>query len=244
MRIVGLAIVVITGGVFGSLARACSQHGTGAGTIDWLATSNSGGMVQGLLSLDTTLVAPTSPTTCTAGVGLGSLVNPLPAGFNVTGMEIVVMNTTNGNHTPLASFSFVPNSTTSSSLTAGSGSSSVPGTNPLFDGSDWFGFSSAVDPFVPPVLQPDEVTAFLFTVEVAQPLVPLSLDVQFAGGEGQADGTPIFGGTHPVQYFTAANPLVEFTEPVPEPSTGVLAAIAAAAVAFGARRRGRRGQQQ
>ena len=149
-------------------------------------------------------------------------------------MEIVVMNTTHGSHTPLASFSFVPNSTTSSSLTGGSGSSSVPGTNPLFDGSDWFGFSSAVDPFVPPVLEPDEVTAFLFTVEVAETLLPLSLDVQFAGGEGQTDGMPIFSGDHPVQYFTAANPSVEFTAPVPEPSTVVLALMAAAGLAVGA----------
>ena len=88
------------------------------------------------------------------------------------------------------------------------------------------------------MLGPDEFTAFLFAVEVPESLLPLARDVQFAGGEGQADGTPIFAGDHPVQYFTAANPSVEF---VPEPSGVVLALVAAVTILIA---RGRHGQEQ
>jgi len=144
------------------------------------------------------------------------------------------MNAATGGHTPLSAFSFEPNSNTTSSLAAGSGSSAVPNTNPLFAGSTWWGFAAAVDPFVLPVLGPDEFTAFLFAVEVPESLLPLARDVQFAGGEGLTDGTPIFTGDHPAQYFTAANPSVEF---VPEPNSLVLALLAAAAVVVARRSR-------
>jgi hypothetical protein len=101
----------------------------------------------------------------------------------------------------------------------------VPGTNPLFAGSTWFGFSSAVDPFSLPALGPNEITAFQFTVEVPEALLPLVLPAQFAGGEGQSDGTPIFTGDHPAQYFSAAAQIVTLT-PVPEPSAWMLALVA------------------
>jgi hypothetical protein len=138
-----------------------------------------------------------------------------------------------GSHTPLSAFSFVPNTVTTAALAAGSGSSSVPGTNPLFAGSTWFGFSSAVDPFSLPALGPGESTAFEFTVAVAEALLPLVVDAQYAGGEALTGGVPIFSGDHPAQYFTAANRTVVF---VPEPSALVLTASAIAVLLARCRR--------
>ena len=222
-----LAIMLVLGAGLGSRAVACSTHGSAAAGIGWLPVGSSGGVVSGLVTLESTLVAPTSSTTCVAGIGLGSTADPLPVGVDVVALEIIVLDTSDGSRTPFAAFSFAPNSVTSAALVAGSGSSGVPGTNPLFAGSTWFGFSSAVDPFVPPVLGPGEITAFEFTVEVAEALLPLVLDAQFAGGEGYADGTPIFTGDHPAQYFTAARPVVTL-RPVPEPSAWMMTWVAAA----------------
>ena len=191
MRKSTLGIVVILWGVLAGWAQACSSHASSAAAVDWLPLSAAGGVVSGLVTLESSLVAPTSATTCTAGIGLGSLAAPLPAGVDVTGLAIIVLDTSDGSRTPLAEFSFAADRVTSAALAAGSGSSSVPGTNPLFDGSTWFGFSSPVESFVAPALGPGEMTAFQFLVEAPEALLPVDLDVQFAGGEGFSDGTPI-----------------------------------------------------
>ncbi|TWU24793.1 hypothetical protein [Bythopirellula polymerisocia] len=216
-------ITIIAWSLSPSLTIACSKHGTNAGGELWLPTNSSGGVVQGFLTLETSLVPPTVPTTCTAGVGLGSLGNLAPNGVTVTGMSIVVFNNSTGASVPLPAFSFLPNSITTTSLMAGSGSSVQSNTNPLFEGSSWFGFSSAVASFLLPVLSPDEMLAFQFAVELPTLQLPLRLEAHYAGGEGQSEGTPIFDGTHPVQYFTVADPSVLVTAPVPEPNTLTLA---------------------
>jgi len=224
MRNSHLFAALMACGTFVSQVHACSVHGSTAATADWQATGTSSGTVQGLILLESTLVAPTSSTNCTAGVGVGTTDDPLPIGLEVVGLSIVVVHA-DGSRTPLPAFSFVSNSTTSAALAAGSGSSSVPNTNPLFAGSTWFGFSSPVDPFALPTLGPGEYTAFEFTVEAAEALLPLVRDVQFAAGEGFSDGTPIFSGGHPAQYFTAANPALRLS-PVPEPSSLTLLMLA------------------
>jgi hypothetical protein len=224
MSSVRFSLALVLSGAFGSLVHACSTHGSNATVIGWLPSGSNGGVVEGLVTLESTLIAPTSTTTCTAGIGLGTLGSPLPLGVDVTGLAIVVVHA-DGSRTPLAAFSFAPNSVTTSALEAGSGSSGLPETNPLFAGSTWFGFSSVVNPFLLPTLGPDEFTAFDFTVEVADALLPLVLDAQFAGGEGFTDGTPVFSGDHPAQYFTARNPSVTF---VPEPSSLLLLVLAVA----------------
>jgi hypothetical protein len=224
-----LLTTVIVGSVFGSTCQACSTHGlTTAATLDWQPTGAIAGNIEGILTLGSSLVAPTSTTTCAAGAGLGTSANPLPAGLDVTGLEIVVVHP-DGSHTPLSAFSFAPNSVTTAALAAGAGSSGPPGTNPLFAGSTWFGFSSLVGPFTLPTLGPGEYTAMAFTVEVAEALVPLVLDAQFAGGEALSNGTPIFNGDHPAQYFTAADPSVAI---VPEPRMLILLALAASCVSI------------
>ena len=156
---------------------------------------------------------------------MGSFDNLPPSGLTATGMSIVVLNNATGNSVPLPEFSFLPNSITTTSLMAGSGSSDPPNTNPLFDGSTWFGFASDVTPFTPPVLGPDGILAFQFAVELPLLQLPLRLEMQYAGGEGQADGTPIFDGAHPVQYFTATDPSVLFTTPVPEPNAVAMVSV-------------------
>jgi hypothetical protein len=39
------------------------------------------------------------------------------------------------------------------------------------------------------------------------------LQAQYAGGAGETDGYPMFGGAHPVQYFAPPNASVTFTAP-------------------------------
>jgi hypothetical protein len=179
MRFNSLFLVLTLQCVVGSLAQACSTHGVVvAADIHYLVTGTSADVIEGTLRMGSSLVAPTSSTVCAAGVGLGTVGSPMPLGVNVTGLSIVVVHA-DGSSTPLAAFSFVPSPTTTDALTAGSGSSAVPGTNPLFAGSTWFGFSSNVDPFMQPVLGPGEFTAMEFTVEVPAAIVPSVLDAQF-----------------------------------------------------------------
>lgn len=199
-------------------ALACGVHGSTGGNELWLPARSDSSNVYGRLLLESTLVAPTEPTTCVAGVGLGSDDMLAPSGLEVSGMSIVLFNTLTAQSTPVNAFSFAPNGTTTAGLAAGSGSSTAPGTNPLYPGASWFGFSSEVLPFVPPTPGPHEMLAFEFEVAVPAGSLPLSLLGQYAGGEGLTDGTPIFTSDHPVQYFTADDPAVVFSAPVPEPS--------------------------
>ncbi len=46
--------------------------------------------------------------------------------------------------------------------------------------------------------------------KVPEAVLPFTLDVQFAAGEGLADGSPDFTGAHPVRYFSAGNPSLTF----------------------------------
>jgi hypothetical protein len=241
---VAVAIAMTISGACARIAHACTSHGVGGGNITWQSAGSNGHVEMGLLSLETFLVPPTAPTTCTAGIGLGSLASPAPAGLNVFEMAIVVVNAATGRRRRVSAFSFVANATTTSSLAAGSGSSSPPNTNPLFSGSTWFGFSSPVDPFPPPTLGSGEFIAFQFGVEVPRSLLPLVLDAQFAGGEGGSDGTPIFSGDHPAQYFTTADRSVtltaSITSPAPALSTGMTALATAVLTALGIRALARR----
>jgi hypothetical protein len=214
MRYSSLTIVIVSGMVLAPRAQACSTHGlVQAATLDAMYGGEAGGVVHGSLSIASTLVPPTTSTVCTVGIGLGSSVSPLPAGIEIVAAAIVVVHL-NGSRTRLSAFSFEPNSVTSAALARGSGTVGAAGTNPLFAGSTWFGFSSFVNPFVLPALQPGEFTAMEFAFEAAEALLPVTLQAQFSAGEGLASGAPNFGGDHPAQYFSATNPFVTLIAPL------------------------------
>ena len=179
----------------------------------WNAESIRAGMVQGVLILPAELVPPETQTTCAAGVGIGNATQPAPVEASVTGMNIVVLNSVTGLRTAFLAFSFLPNQNTTRGLTDGADPGGLPNTQPVFPGSIWSGFASDVAPFTLPLLGADEWVALEFTIEFPETLLPLTLDVQFAGGEGQTDGTPIFDGEHPVQYFAPTDTSVVFTQP-------------------------------
>ncbi|MCZ6892663.1 MAG: hypothetical protein O7H40_01280, partial [Gammaproteobacteria bacterium] len=173
---------------------------------------------------DNLIVVPTQPTTCISGIGLGSTADPLPASFDVTTVEIAILDTATGAQTPLAAFSFIANATTSQALADG-----LPtGGGPVVAGATWFGFSSPVQPFVLPALGASEMVVFLFAFEFPLALLPLSVNVQFAAGEGATDGTPIFAGDHPVQYFTVNDATVTFSSNIAVPVPGVMPVLACA----------------
>ena len=234
-RVLSAALVIVAIGMtVGSSAFACGTHGTNFANdvSSWLQTDASAGMVQGIIHFEDGLVAPTTATTCVTGIGLGSATQPLPLGISVTGADVVITNTANGTRTSLSEFDFISNPITTSALTAGAGSSGPPGTNPLFPGSTWFGFSSPVDAFPQPILETDEIIEFVFKLEIAEGLLPLVLDVQYAAGEGLSDGSPIFSGDHPVQYFSTADPSVHIHRAaVPEPNSFAAALILLSALA-------------
>ncbi|MFW6124939.1 MAG: PEP-CTERM sorting domain-containing protein, partial [Pirellulales bacterium] len=101
----------------------------------------------------------------------------------------------------------------------------------------WFGFSADVEPLTAPALGPGEVFALGFDVLVPAASMPLPTTVQFGAGQGESDGTPIFSGDHPVQYFTAEDSSAHF---VPEPSSLGLLSGAVLALAAVRQRNGRR----
>jgi hypothetical protein len=126
-------------------------------------------------------------------------------------------------------------------LEVGSGPGGAPDGQPLFEGSTWFGFAAAVDPFVLPPLGADEILVLAFDLDLPASGLPLSIEAQFAAGEGSSDGTPLFFGEHPTRYFGVDDPVLLF---VPEPGmrVGTGVALAAAAVLGGWARRRRCGR--
>jgi hypothetical protein len=147
------------------VARLCSRPFVLGATVlasIYDGTGLSDGMVTGVLIVETLLIPPSSTTTCAAGVGVGSFDNLAPADLAITDMHTVVFNRVTGSRVPLPEFGFLPNAVTTDGLANGAGPGGPTGTNPLFEGSTWFGFSATVEPFTPPVLGPDESFAFEF----------------------------------------------------------------------------------
>ena len=228
MRLLHAAVAVTCAVAFGALSQnisACGIHGTNAGNDVGVSAGTNGFAVSGEISVpDNLIVVPTQPTTCVSGIGLGSTADPLPVGFEITNVEIATLNTATGTQSPLAAFSFVANAPTSQALADGP----TTGGGPVVAGATWFGFSSPVQPFVLPALSPNEMIVFLFAFEFPLALLPFSVDVQFAAGEGTTDGAPIFTGEHPVQYFTVNDATVVFSSDIAVPVPGVMPVLACA----------------
>ncbi len=186
---------------------ACSTHGTNAGneiTIDYMGDPAGDGLLQFVVGIEDEIVEPTGPTTCVTGIGLGSTSRPLPNGVVAVSARVDRVNRDSGEETPVEFFRFAADQDTTDGLTRGGG----PGADdprPLIDGATWFGFSSAVNPFVLET-GPDEYIRMTFEVRVPEALAPLLTDFQFGSGEGETDGTPTFTGEHPVQYYSGDPP--------------------------------------
>jgi hypothetical protein len=222
-----------------SSAHACSRHGTAAGNdiTDWLVGDPDGdGLVEFFIGIENELLPPGTSTVCVCGIGLGTASNRLPPGADVTAAHVAVVDVASRTVTDLSAFVFSTNANTSAGLAAGSGPGGPPDTQPLFEGATWFGFASTVDPFSVPPLGPGEIVALGFDLDIPVEALPLGLEVQFAAGEGDASGNPLFSGDHPPRYFSGANPVVS----LPEPASllGELALATLALLRLGRRRDG------
>lgn len=228
MRLLHAAIVLtcaVSFSVLPQIGSACGTHGTNAGNDILVSVGIGGLMVFGTLSVpDNLIVAPAQPTTCVSGIGVGNTSDPLPAGFEVTTVEIAILDTVTGAQSPLPAFAFIASATTSQALADGP----PTGGGPVIAGATWFGFSSPVQPFALPSLSANEIVVFQFAFEFPLALLPFSVDVQFAAGEGAADGAPIFTGPHPVQYFTVNEATVTFASNIAVPVPGVMPCLACA----------------
>jgi len=194
-------------------AHACSSHGTNAGDdLDvWInGDADRAGMVQAFVGLPSVLVEPLSLTTCICALGLGNTGSPLPPGVTVTAARIEVVNAVSGLRTPVSEFNFSADPETTAGLAAGSGTGGPPDTNPLSPGATWFGFSDAVQPFSL-TLGPDEFVELGFDLDIPVGTLPFVAEVQFAAGEGNPDGSPLFTGSHPPTYYTADDPFAQFS---------------------------------
>ncbi len=152
---------------------------------------------------------------------------------------MAVLNVVSRLVSDLTAFQFAANETTTAALAVGSGPGGPPDGQPLFDSSAWFGFAATVDPFALPPLGADEILVLSFDLDLPASALPLSLEAQFAAGEGNLDGTPRFTGDHPTRYFGVDDPELFFA---PEASADGLA-LATAALLVSVSRRSRAGRR-
>lgn len=211
---------------------ACSVHGAAAASeiqVWSQGDTNHDERIEMWVAIEDELVPPTDSTTCVSGVGLGSAMRRLPAGADVTDARVVVLNVVSGDAMDFGAFDFVANATTAMEFGDGAGPGAPAETNPIVEEATWFGFAAPVDPFVLPQLGPNEIVALAFEIEIPESELPFDLEVQFAAGERDATGSPLFFGMHPPQYFTGAAPLVTFA---PEPEFSAIALAAAGTLAL------------
>ncbi|HEV8577677.1 MAG TPA: hypothetical protein VGX68_01235 [Thermoanaerobaculia bacterium] len=159
------------------------------------------GKQQGVIGIQIGVFAPTVPTTCVCGLGLGQSGNPPPSSLRADQAVLTRYNPATGQHTILTEF--VPltlSSVTSQGLATGPGQ--------LLPGSQWYGFSGKIQPFMTQLLMPGEIFLlnFALSFDPGQVAGLANLPIQFATGGGEPDGFPIFDprDPHPVMYFGAS----------------------------------------
>ena len=170
------------------------------------------------------LFVPTVPTTCVAGIGIGSLGGPALPSLDVIGAQLTVTNVLTLQTTAVANFVFQRDMTYDVPLTNGN-NGPIQG-QPLMPGATWFGFSALVNPFTPQALGADEVYALWFDISVSAADYNVMKDQHVPGQFASGSADP----AHPVVYFGAANPNL-----VAEPSSVLLVALALLALAGSAR---------
>lgn len=172
------------------------------------------------------LFAPVVTTICTCGLGLGTTVNPIPAGAKITMAGVGITNLLTHDTVFLDGlFNFSEDAATTALLESGTPdvAAGYQGADP---GAAWMGFAASVDPFVPPVLGPNEVMKLWFGVEVEpQDLLALNgLRVAFAAGSQDPD--------HPMEIFT----LNTYKVNVPDSPLGLSAITGMLLLAIASRR--------
>lgn len=216
MNAITVSAAVLCGTLVLGSAFACGTHGTNAGnTLGIWVEETAESHIGQIIITDNLLVPPDRRTVCVCGIGLGSSANPLPDGVTVTGVSIVIRNSTTGQSRVFTPFAFSPSANMTRGLQRVSSRTSSTGDGPLFAGSRWFGFASSVAPFALPRLARGEDIAFQYEISVPKGTPPFTLDVQFAAGEGQADESPDFAGSHPVTFFAAGNRSITLAAPAP-----------------------------
>ena len=156
------------------------------------------GRFQTIFRVPVSLFAPSVPTRCACGLGLGQSGMLPPAGLTVDRVFVIRLNPVTGQQAILGEFAPLNRSTlTSDGLAIGPGQ--------IFPGAKWFGFNGLVQPFTVPVLNAGEIFAMAFVVSypAGQQNQLVNLKTQFAGGEAELDGFPSFTGIHRVTYFGA-----------------------------------------
>lgn len=214
MRRMTASIALLGGALLGGPALACGTHGTNAGnTLGTWVGETAETRAGRIIITDNLLVPPDRRTVCVCGIGLGSAENPLPEGVEVTGVSIVIRNSRTGESRVFAPFAFSPSANMTTGLQRVARRAGGAGDGPLFAGSRWFGFASSVAPFALPSLARGEDIAFQYEISVPKGTLPLTLDVQFAAGEGLADESPDFDGSHRVTFFAAGNRSITLAAP-------------------------------
>jgi hypothetical protein len=205
VRVLMALFLIVPAGVL-----ACSTHGTNEGaeiTVQYRGKADEEGNLLFVIGIEDEIVEPVESTTCVTAIGLGSTEVTLPGGVKALSARVDRVNRATGAETRVDFFRFAADPETGAGMAQGGGS--APGDpRPIIGGAGWFGFSSAVDPFVLETGQ-DEYIRMTFEVLVPAAAAPLLTQVQFASGEGMPDGTPIFTGDHPVQYYSGVETLTE-----------------------------------
>lgn len=216
LAVVSPAILMATALV--TPALACTMSPPQPPPTFWIGplSDNGDGTSSVTIGQKISLFPPTIITQCACGLGIGGPSNPVPFGLELAGVRIVVVGPNDEIVETLSEFApLTLNPNTSAGLGSG------PGSQP---GATWFGFTGLINPFPPPVLQPDFMFKLLFDVRIPNSSLPQwfsGVPAQVAGGTADGQGFPDFGGEHPMQYFQP----VDNTVPTPgATSLGLLAA--------------------
>lgn len=214
----GCSMAALIAAACGTSAMACTMNPPEPPPTVWTSfTVLPNGDFKVTIGQKVALFPPTVTTNCACGLGIGSAASPLPGGLMPMGVRVVVVGPNDQIIEELAQFAPLENNgNTSAGLAGGAGAT---------PGAQWFGFFGSVNPFNPPSLPPNAMFKMLFDFVVPAPLIGslVGLPVQFAGGEGNPDGTPSFEGPHATGYFAPRNDTLP--PGVPAPGAAGIAAI-------------------
>ena len=195
----------------------------------WWAWGSTPGVDTLYVSLGTVFQSDTHHN-CACGIGLGSTANPLPAGVEIHGVRVGVLDKTTHTFDPIVQFDQLGPNPGASPLW---GQGPVP-PNPELggpaQGSTWFGFGGVIDPVNPPVLGPGQCFVICFDFWI-DPGIDWLIEAQIGGGLGDPNNGPLFDPSNP--HSSRYSP--SFTIRLPSP--GAMATLGLGLAVVGRRRR-------